>query len=201
MMEISRRRSIRGRIGALVLGSVLAGSGGMARAEEQAGAPIVRPGISYRHIARTVPRPLKIHVVRIDLQHPGLSLGVVAAADPDGEGPAETTLTPPLELARRGAFSVAVNTSPWAMLPDPKTGEKSGYVAGGACDISGWAVTDGRQLSPPQHYCSFWVDRDGAPHLDDVKTPPEGVRLAVTGFGRLVRAFIDKEGATRRERM
>lgn len=147
----------------------------------------VQAGVVYQHFGRENPRPLRIHVLRIDLSHPGLALAVTAAPDPDGDGPAETVLTPPLDLARQGGFAAAVNTAPWVMLPDPETGEKIGYIAGGACDIAGWAVMDGRQLSPPQHYCSFWLDRDGAPHLADVKTPPEGARLAVTGFGRLLR--------------
>jgi len=192
-----QKRNIRRTIGGTALVLILALAAGCLAARDEAGretaatetmSETVRPCVLYQYLRRDTPRPTRIHVLRIDLTHAERSLAVTAAPDPDGDGPAETVLSVPRELARQGNFAAAVNTNPWAMLPNPKTGKKSGYIAGGACDISGWAVMDGRQLSPPQHYCSFWIDRDGAPHLEDVKTPAEGVRLAVTGFGRLLRA-------------
>lgn len=145
-------------------------------------------GVVYDHVERTQPRPLQIHVLKIDLQSAGIALGLDVAPDPDGDGPAETTLVAPLDHATRSRLVAAVNANAWRMLPDPKTGRTPGYIVGGACDMSGWVVADGQQHSPPQGgYWSFWVASDGSAHLGDVATAPTAARWAIAGFGGLIR--------------
>jgi len=144
------------------------------------------PGIEYSHLKRAEPRPLQIHVLRIDLSKRELAIAV--APDPDGEGPAETTLVPPLVHAERGKFVAAVNANAWGMVPRPPRGENPRYLAGGACDVCGWVLTDGVQRSAPQSgYWSFWMDRDGTPHLGNVAAPAPSARWAIAGFGGLLK--------------
>ena len=145
-----------------------------------------QPGIEYVHLERAEPRPLQIHVLKIDLKEKGLTLAVDVAPDPDGEAPAETTLISPLDHAERGEFVAAVNANPWSMVPPPPAGEHPRYVADAACDIAGWVVSDGVERSP-QSGLSFWMGRDGTPHLGNVAPPATDAQCAIAGFGRLLR--------------
>lgn len=146
-----------------------------------------QPGIAYTHLERIVPRPLQIHVLRIDLANTDLVPAVDVAADPDADGPAETALVSPLDHAARGNFLAGVNANPWGMVPAPLPGEGPRYIAGASCDISGWVVADGVQRSSPQGgHWSFWMDADGTPHIGSVAAPTANARIAVAGFGGLL---------------
>lgn len=146
-----------------------------------------RIGIAYSHMVRTQPRPLRIHVLRVDLASEALVLGIATAADPDGNGPAETTLLSPLDHFARGRFLAGVNANAWSMVPPTPDGKAPRYVAGAACNICGWVVADGVQISPPESgYWSFWLDSLGTPHIGNVAAPVPGTRLAIAGFGGLV---------------
>ena len=146
-------------------------------------------GVAYRTEHRKRPRPLVIHIMRIDLRRRGDDLCVAVAPDPDGDGPAESVLMPPRELAAGKQMLAAVNTNPWAMMPNqPTTLPGRKYVAGHACNIHGWALADGRTRSPVErHSWSFWITRAGNPGLGPLTAPPAGARLAVGGFGGLLR--------------
>ncbi|MFM8214111.1 MAG: hypothetical protein ACKN82_05655, partial [Pirellula sp.] len=88
-------------------------------------------GVAYEHIVRQEPRPLHIHVLKIDTRVSGLSFAVVPGDDPDGDGPAEVALAHPRDLAKKVDAIAAINTAAWAMLTDPKTNKKPGYIVGG----------------------------------------------------------------------
>ncbi|MCU0872325.1 MAG: hypothetical protein MUE50_08265, partial [Pirellulaceae bacterium] len=57
--------------------------------------------IQYSPQSRTKPRPLQIHVLRIDLQAAGFEMAAAVGDDPDGDGPAEAQLTSPRVMATR----------------------------------------------------------------------------------------------------
>ena len=144
-----------------------------------------RSGLEYSHVKRSKPRPLRIHVLRIDLTKRKLAIDV--APDPDGDGPAETILVDPLKHAERGNFTAGVNANAWRMEPRPPKGERPRYIAGGACDVCGWVLTEGMERSPPRSgYWSFWIDRDGTAHLGNIAEPAPNARWAVAGFGGLL---------------
>lgn len=146
-----------------------------------------RSGVSYSSIVRESPRPLRIHVLRIDLARRDLELAVDVAPDPDGEGPAETVLRLPTHHFTNGQFVAGVNANPWGMLPSGPGLKAPGYIAGGACDISGWVVADGVSRSPPQGgHWSFWLDANGTPHIEGVSAPTNA-RVAIAGFGGLLK--------------
>ena len=123
--------------------------------------------VQYSAPSRTEPRPLQMHVLRIDLQAAGFEMAVAVGDDPDGDGPAEAQLTSPRVMATRAGFAAAVNTNPWVMVPATLHGHRTPYVAGGGCDVSGWAVCDGRQRSEPQAgHWAFWLDDQRRAQLD-----------------------------------
>lgn len=182
-LEGGCKRSSR-RAALLVCGALLTVSGcfGLVVAFRQ-------PGVEYAHHQRADPRPLQIHVLKIDLLDRSLEPAIDVAPDPDGDGPAETVLVDPLEHVERGRFVAAVNANAWAMVPPPPAGEHPHYVAGGACDIAGWVLADGVPRSPAQFgYWSFWLDRGGTPHIGNISAGAKDARWAVAGFGGLLEA-------------
>lgn len=146
-------------------------------------------GVSYEHVVRQEPRPLHIHVLKIDTQAPGLSFAVVPGDDPDADGPAEVALAHPRDLAKKVDAIAAINTAAWAMLTDPITNKKPGYIVGGAADISGWVAHADRLVSPPQAgYWSVWMDASNRLRLGMIASKDELVekgiqaKWAVSGF-------------------
>ena len=146
-------------------------------------------------LQRDEPRPLRIHRLEIDLTAPDIELTVAMGADPDGDGPVEALLTPPRALADKASMFCAVNTNAWTMFPDPATGNKPGYVVGGAADIKGWALSSQEERSRPEEgYWSCWMDREGRCRLGESWQLPrnpaamdETPRWAISGFGGLLR--------------
>ncbi|MFM9065362.1 MAG: phosphodiester glycosidase family protein, partial [Pirellula sp.] len=132
---------------------------------------------------------LHIHVLKIDTRVSGLSFAVVPGDDPDGDGPAEVALAHPRDLAKKVDAIAAINTAAWAMLTDPKTNKKPGYIVGGSADISGWVADADRLVSPPQAgYWSVWMDASSRLHLGMIASKDEllekGIQAkwAVSGF-------------------
>jgi hypothetical protein len=146
----------------------------------------LREAIRHESITRTEPRPLRIQVLRYDLHAPGFELAVAIGEDPDGDGPIEAVLTHPRALARDAGLVAAVNTNPWRMIPPTTDGIRTPYVAGLGCDISGWAVSDGNEQSPPQDgHGNVWVDEAGRVRVDQ-RPEIRKVRQAAAGFGGLI---------------
>lgn len=153
------------------------------RAESRAA---LREAIRHESIIRTEPRPLRIQVLRYDLHAPGFELAVAIGKDPDGDGPIEAVLTHPRALARDAGLVAAVNTNPWRMIPPTTDGIRTPYVAGLGCDISGWAVSDGNEQSPPQDgHWNVWVDETGRVRVDQ-RPEIRKVRHAAAGFAGLI---------------
>src|SRR4051812_46431318 len=70
----------------------------------------VRNGpIRYRRETRTNP-PLEMHIVTVDLRDPAVRVvACPGGADPDEQGPWQTTLLPVRQIAERDQLDVAVN--------------------------------------------------------------------------------------------
>lgn len=135
-------------------------------------------GMEFEAYERSEPRPLRIYRLTVDLAACQAQPVIGAAADPDGDGPAETSLTSPKALAKEKQMVVAINTNAWTMIPDPQTGKSPGYIAGGHADVHGWVVDGDRRVSPVQEgYWTFWFDTEGRPSLKNL-TPQAAKTIA-----------------------
>ena len=146
------------------------------------------PPFHYRHLVKTSPRPLQIHAVRYDLRDRAFEVAcVVATADPDGDGPAETRLSHPEITVTNRHLLVAVNTNPFSPVADARGRRPRGYVHGWPADILGLAIEDGvRRSGRDGSGCHFWIDAEGYPVIS-CGEPPSDVRQAVGGFNIVLR--------------
>lgn len=132
------------------------------------------------------PRPLVVHVGRIDLSRGNVEIVCAAAPDPDRNGPATTRLVTPTILFTNAALTLAINANAFAVVSPKNTGSAGMYVEQAHATFSGLAASSGRMLSLPQRHCvSFWTDarrrpRIGMPGVGDT------IREGVAGFGRLL---------------
>ena len=142
----------------------------------------------YRHLVETSPRPLQIHAVRYDLRDRTCEVAcVVATADPDGDGPAETRLSHPEITVTNRQLLVAVNTNPFSPVADSQGRKPKGYVHGWPADILGLAIEDGVQRSARGGGCGcFWIDAQGRPVIS-YDEPPADAKQGVGGFAVVLR--------------
>jgi hypothetical protein len=130
--------------------------------------------IAYRHDVRTEPRPLHLHVLTVRLDHPDIAFTSAIGPDPDGDGPAEATLVPPLQLATMHHLIAAVNANPFSGVPNADGKSHSNWHDGMHVTILGLAAADGETASPyQQNYPSVWQDTDGRIHIDKVADDTE----------------------------
>jgi hypothetical protein len=142
--------------------------------------------VAYSFEQRTTPRPLRIHVVRVELDSKQHTLDVIVAPDPDGPGPAEARLEKPGVLASQPDIVAAINANAFEEYPPPPRGTRSHWRVGLPVRILGWAKNAGREASFPQPgYWNFWLDEAGAPHIGHL-TNAVPARLAVAGFEPLL---------------
>ncbi len=130
---------------------------------------------------RTVPRPLKIYCLRLDLTCPDLELFTLPGVDPDGKGPAESTLTPPEELFAKFKALAALNANAFAGLPGTEN-DIGGWYKNRPVDIQGMVVADGKVISPVQNgLTAFWIDKKGNPKIGN-PSPGDLVWQAVSDW-------------------
>lgn len=142
--------------------------------------------LDYSFETRAQPRPLHIHVLRLDLTRGHHALDVVFAPDPDGEGPAEAQLETPAALAQQPDIVAAINANAFGVVPPPPANQRSSWRVGLPVDIISWAKNDREERSRPQPaYWCFWLDPAGRAHVGNL-TEPVPARLAVAGFGPLI---------------
>ena len=108
---------------------------------------------------RTQPRPLRIHVLEVDLASGRVGLGALVAPDPDAGGPAEAELVKPQALlAGQPDLIAAVNANPFSGLPNAAGRRRSDWHAGMPVEIAGWVRHQGRDVSQPQPgHDGFWI--------------------------------------------
>lgn len=148
------------------------------------------PGIEYRLERRSGARPLRAHIVRVDLLSGSLALNALAAPDPDGPGPAEAALEDPVRLARAAQARVLVNASAFTVTGREEGERPALYLRGMPADIAGLAMASGRLVSPSDpRYASIYVDAGGRPAFSARGEAPESrpsLREAAAGFAPLL---------------
>jgi hypothetical protein len=116
---------------------------------------------------RTAPRRLKIYCIRVDLTCRNLEVFTLTGEDPDGEGPAESSLTLPSEMFSTFHALAAINANAFAGLPGTEK-DIRGWYRNRPVDIQGMAVRNGKVISPPQRgRTAFWLDSLQQPHIGD----------------------------------
>jgi hypothetical protein len=151
--------------------------------------PVAAAGEACRYWCevRTQPRPLRIHVLAVDLASGRLGLEALVAPDPDGAGPAEAGLVKPQALlAGQPDMIAAVNANPFSGLPDAAGRRSSNWHAGMPVEIAGWARHQGQDASQPQAgHDNFWIDGGQRAHVAGQADPIQA-REAVAGFKMLL---------------
>jgi len=142
-------------------------------------------GIKYTLKQSTEPIPNRIHVLRIDLSLNKVKPTVALGADPDGDGPAEVSLTDPRNLAANPAVLAFINTNPWNSLPNAQGKKNRSWYAGQPVDIHGLAGTQGKMRSTmaPSN-ASVWFDAQSRVHFGH--QPKDKPQEATTGFGLIL---------------
>ena len=173
---------------------------GAGRAAEKDRSDLEALGLKYQLRELKEPRPNRVHILRVDFSTGKIKPAVVVGKDPDGDGPAETALTNPLELAGGPSVLAFINTNPWSSFPDKNGRKNSRWYEGQPVDISGIAAFGGQIRSPAQaSAASVWVDRRGRVRMDRVpgaggkeEDVPEADRVAeaMAGFGPIVKAGV-----------
>ncbi|MGK7902280.1 MAG: phosphodiester glycosidase family protein [Hormoscilla sp.] len=141
-------------------------------------------GITYKRLARSVPRPLMIHIVTIDLTAPGINVFVTPGSPgPDrAEIPARTTS----EFVREFQVQFAVNGSffypfytktPWDYYP--RSGDR--------VDVKGKAIANGVEYSQGDPgWFALCFSAEGRAQITGHHQCPEGTMEAVAGGTILV---------------
>jgi exopolysaccharide biosynthesis protein len=128
--------------------------------------------------------PTRYWVVQIDLTDPRVKLKVVpGGADPDGDGPWQTTLLPVSRIAQENGLELAVNASFFAV---EKTGpwEGKGYTVGQPASAVGRTVSDGRTWSEKPmspDWPALWIDPSGRARITDGSQIATGATQVVAG--------------------
>lgn len=151
-------------------------------------------GVLYTSATLAVPRPMKLHAVRIDAGNPRVRFMTTDRRADWRPGQAETdrrTVRKFFDEARgRGVPLVAaVNADAFSPWPAPWNRETPS-------DLLGLAVSEGRIVSPASGTPSLLIHESGLPSMAATtpETPVEGVRTAVSGF-----SFVLIEGEPRGE--
>ncbi|MEC9094353.1 MAG: phosphodiester glycosidase family protein [Planctomycetota bacterium] len=142
-------------------------------------------GIVYTQQQSKKPVLNQIHILRVDLGLNKVKPVVVLGPDPDGEGPAEVSLTDPRKLASHPAVLAFVNTNPWDSFPNSQGKKNRNWYAGQPVDIQGLAGTQGKMRSTiaPSN-TSVWFNAQGRVHFGhQSKDQPQE---ATTGFQQIL---------------
>jgi len=143
-------------------------------------------GLRYELQTLRLPRPNRVHVLRVDLANERIRPRVVVGADPDGDGPAEAALTDPFTLAADPDVVAFVNTNPWDALPDADGKKNRRWYAGQPVDIHALVASGGQVRSPAlRNGASVWFDRRQRVVLGDLPVGASGIE-GVAGFSKIL---------------
>ena len=138
-------------------------------------------GINYTLKKSNEPIPNRIHVLRINLASKKIKPKVALGPDPDGEGPAEVSLTDPRKLASNPSVLAFVNTNPWDSFPNANGRKNRNWYPGQPVDIHGLAGTQGKMRSTTSPgNTSVWFDAQSGVHFGH--GPEDKPEEATTGF-------------------
>ncbi|HEX3358171.1 MAG TPA: phosphodiester glycosidase family protein [Tepidisphaeraceae bacterium] len=156
----------------------------MARGEVPASQP---SPIQYHQEIRSNP-PLHLHVVTVDLSDPRVELKVArAGADPDGDGPWQTTLQTVRTIATRDKLDVAVNGN-YFIGKDAMNvlGQKVPYFTGNWAMANGLAMSDGVLWSKEASRAAIVVDAKGGVSIGRFGKLPADARQVIGSAELLV---------------
>jgi hypothetical protein len=150
------------------------------------------PAVRYQRVTFQNPSPQQVHVATIDLTRPGVSVRVSrGGADPDGEGPWQTTLMRPTKVAEREGFDVVVNGDFFSHLSGKDAEGEAAlkeFKGSTPARVSGPAATDGVVWSRGAKSSAIvWFDAANRPSLTTGAEPPSNARNAIHGHDVLVR--------------
>ncbi|HZZ41442.1 MAG TPA: phosphodiester glycosidase family protein [Tepidisphaeraceae bacterium] len=152
------------------------------------------PAIMYEHTVEEKPAAQQIFVATIDLSKPGVMVRVSrGGADPDGDGPWQTTLMQPTKVAEREHFDVVINGDFFSHA-NGKDAEGAAaqkeFKANAMGAVDGPAETDGVVWAKSEKEARpfFYMDVNGKPGIGKGKEPPADARQVVAGSHVLVRA-------------
>jgi hypothetical protein len=139
----------------------------------------------YETIVRENP-PLHLHVVKIDLRNPDVSLHVSRGGpDPDGSGPWSTTLQTVRAMAERDNLDIAINGDYFYNRDTKKVfGQLLKYPLGSPASPVGTAMTDGVLWSmggTGASRASLVVDDKGTVRIEAFKKFPQGTTQIISG--------------------
>ena len=138
-------------------------------------------GIKYTLKKSTDPILNKIHVLRINLALNKVKPAVALGPDPDGDGPAEVSLTDPRKLASSPSVLAFINTNPWDSFPNAQGKKNRNWYSNQPVDIHGLAGTKGKMRSTmAPNNASVWFDVQGRVHFGH--QPDDKPEEATTGF-------------------
>ena len=141
--------------------------------------------IQYTHKETTDPIPNRIHILKVNLASNAVRPMVVHGPDPDGEGPAEVSLTDPRKLASSPSVLAFVNSNPWDSFPDANGKRNRNWYSGQPVDIHGMSGTGGNMRSQEAaNNTSVWFDIKERVHFGHRKgdAPME----ATSGFQQIL---------------
>ncbi len=145
-----------------------------------------RESVQYWQEHRLVPVPVLLSIARVDLHAPDVEVAVFIADDPDGDGPAESKLVHPQELATRHGALVAVNANAFGALPDEEGNRSQHYIQGMPVEIAGFAAADGVRRSEAYVHAgndhTFWICGRGTPRIGGVPAAAEDVKHGVNAW-------------------
>jgi hypothetical protein len=138
-------------------------------------------GVSYERIVRSDPRSIVAHVVRIDLDHPGIEI-FVTPPDTDGDRPLKARTTTAFAAEHRAQVAINANfyfpfsaDNPLSYFPH----------AGDPVQVAGIGATGGVVYhNDPWRDATFYISRAGRVSFEK---PADGIWSAISGSAFLVR--------------
>lgn len=149
---------------------------------------IEKYGMEYSFQSFDQPRPIRIHILKIDFSKNLVEPEVVVAKDPDGDGQAEAELTNPLKLADDKNIVAFINANPWDSFPDEHGKKNRKWYETQHVDIKGLVANNGKIITPPDCCVSVWTDKTGR-FIFSKEPDKKEIDEGICGF-----YFIVKEG-------
>ena len=148
-------------------------------------------GVTYSYEAKINP-PQRIYEAVVDLTQAGTAVRVArGGADPDGDGPWQTTLMPPTKIADREKFDVVINGDFFLHFQGKDAEGRaalSQFKAATMAKVTGVAETDGVVWSKAiKEMPMLLIDARGKASIAIGKEPPREAKQAIAGHDTLVR--------------